>query len=314
MNGNSTRWFIHDGLRWPNGKPPRLPGTVPLLPRIAYGFARALPRGYGRLMRLGALRWQSMQDVVVDIELCGPMCLDLRETVCHALLKYGCYPHQAALDRILSTLVKQDTVAFDIGANIGWYSCLMHRLTQGSGTIVAVEPMPRALRLLRKCAESRPTLYVVPSAIGEASGSAHLCEAESLNTSQVTYSNEGEVEVVTIDGLAARFGQPEVIKIDVEGAEMMALRGARNTLSHERPPIVFFEYIEENAAAFGSYSLSELVDTLSPGDYRVFRLGYDAQLYPINLAEADGGLTNDYAAVPIGRLSEVRAVCAVEVC
>ena len=292
---------------------PRLPQVVPLLARVAFAFARTLPRGYGRLMRLGADHWPCMQNVVVDFNLCGPMCLDLRETVCHALLKYGCYPHQSALDRIVSAVVKPGMVVFDIGANIGWYTCLMHRLAQGRGLCVAVEPMPRALRLLRKCAESRPIVQVVPCAIGEASGYAQLCEAKSLDVSQVRFSGTGEVEVVTIDGLAARFGHPDVIKIDVEGAELMAFRGAAQALSSVRPPFIFFEYIQSNTAAFGSYTLLKLIETLKPGKYSIFRLGNDARMHAIDSLNEDGCLTSDYVAVPHGRLSEVSAFRAVEV-
>jgi FkbM family methyltransferase len=235
------------------------------------------------------------------------MCLDLRESVCTVLLKYGCYPHQVAEDRIVSSIVKPDTVVFDIGANIGWYSCLMHRLTKGRGVIVAVEPMPRALRLLRKSADSRSDIQVVPCAIGEASGYAHLCEARFLDFSQVQYSSAGEVQVVTIDDLAGQFGHPDFIKIDVEGAELMALRGAVQTLSNARPPFILFEYIPANTAGFGAYTLVQLVETLRPGHYSIFRLGHDAQMHSIDAPNEDGHLTNDYLAVPPGRLREVRA-------
>jgi FkbM family methyltransferase len=240
------------------------------------------------------------------------MCLDLRESVCTVLLKYGCYPHQVAEDKIVSTIVKPDTVVFDIGANIGWYSCLIHRLTQGRGVIVAVEPMPRALRLLRKSADSRSNVHVVPCAIGEASGHAGLREAKLLDVSQVQYSSAGEVEVVTIDDLAARFGHPDFIKIDVEGAELMAFRGAVQTLSNTRPPFILFEYIPTNAAAFGAYTLVQLVEALRPGNYSIFRLGHDAQMHPIDGPNEDGHLTSDYLAVPPGRFCEIRAFGAGE--
>jgi FkbM family methyltransferase len=241
------------------------------------------------------------------------MCLDLRESVCTILLKYGCYPHQVAEDRLLSTIVKPNMVVFDIGANIGWYSCLMHRATKGRGVIVAVEPMPRALRLLRRTADSRPPIQVVPGAIGEATGYAQLCEAKLLDLSQVRYSRAGQVEVVTIDDLAARFGHPDLIKIDVEGAELMALRGAVGTLSHSSPPLILFEYIPTNAAAFGGYTLTQLVETLKPGAYSVFRLTDDARLHRIDEPNGVGRPTNDYLAVPTSRLCEVRAFNAAEV-
>ena len=104
----------------------------------------------------------------------------------------------------------------DIGANIGWYSCLMHRATKGRGVIVAVEPMPRALRLLRRTADSRPPIQVVPGAIGEATGYAQLCEAKLLDLSQVRYSRAGQVEVVLsmiwLHGLAIQISSRLTLK------------------------------------------------------------------------------------------------------
>jgi FkbM family methyltransferase len=282
-----------------------------VLPRLACEAAWALPRGWSRLLRLAARYMPSLRDIAVDIDICGPMCLDLRETVCSALIKYGYYPHQVAEDRIISAIVKPDMMVFDIGANIGWYSCLAHGLLQGRGKVAAVEPMPRALRLLRNSARSRPLIEVVPSAIGEARGRARLLEAKLLDTSQVDYSGAGEVDVVTIDELAARFGHPDVIKIDVEGAELAAFRGAAQTLSNARPPLIMFEYIPGNVAAFGAYTLLQLIEPLRQGSYSIFRLGHDARLYPIDCAQ-DGQLTNDYLAAPPGRLGEVRAFFPAE--
>jgi FkbM family methyltransferase len=260
-------------------------------------------------MRLAASRWPSLREIVVDIDICGPMCLDLRESICNPLLKYGFYPHQVAEDRIVAMIVRPGMVVFDIGANIGWYSCLVDRMMRGRGVIAAVEPMPRALRLLRKNASSRPLVRVVPCAIGAAPGFVRLCEAERLDVSQVRYQSAGEVEVVTIDDLALRFGYPDFIKIDVEGAELMAFHGAARTLSKSRPPYILFEYVPTNAAAFGAYPLTQLVEILKPGNYSVFRLSHDARLRPITFSSRDRDLTNDYLAVPPGRLDEVHECC-----
>jgi len=153
----------------------------------------------------------------------------------------------------------------------------------------------------------------VPCAIGEASGYADIYEAKALDQLQVHFSNAGEVKVMTIDDLASRFGHSDLIKIDVEGAELMAFRGAEKTLSHMRSPIVLFEYIPTNAAAFGSHALMELIEVLGPGNYCVSMLGHDAQPCPIDASDEDGHLTNDYVAVPAGRLPEVRVFRAGEV-
>ena len=65
-------------------------------------------------------------------------------------------------------------------------------------------------------------------------------------------------------------------------------------------------------AAFGAYTLMQFVETLRPGKYSIFRLSHDAQMHPLDGPNGDGHLTNDYLAVPPGRLCEIRAFAAVE--
>jgi len=286
---------------------------LPLLPRLVCEAVRAIPRGWSRILPLVAHCAPCLRDVVLDIDICGPMHMDLRESVCNILLRYGYYPHQQAEDRIVSYIVKPDMIVFDIGANIGWYSCLIHRLTEGRGRIIAVEPMPRALRLLRGSAVSRANIRILPCAIGEASGYGHLCEAGSLDLSRVSYSSVGDVEVVTIDDLAARFGQPDFIKLDVEGAELAAFRGAVKTLSGAHPPYILFEYIPANTIEFGTYPLMQLLETLKLGSYSCFRIGHEAQLYPIGASTESTLLTNDYLAVPPHGVSNIRSIATKEV-
>jgi FkbM family methyltransferase len=250
-------------------------------------------------MMLAASIYPSLQSVAVEIDGCGLMTLDLRESVCTQLFKYGYYPHQLGADHLVRQIVGAGAVVFDIGANIGWYSCLIDTVAQGQIRVVAVEPAPRAVCLLTKNASHR-NIEVIACAIGEASGSADLVERSTLDLAQVRFCKSGKIRVVTIDDLATRFGQPQLIKIDVEGAEMLAIRGALKTLRHREPPYVLFEYISANTFMFGGYPLTELVELFREAGYSVLRIARTGQTAPLDSTADPAVLTNDYLAVPPG--------------
>ncbi len=98
--------------------------------------------------------------------------------------------------------------------------------------------------------------------------SSHLsCVAGNTDAGGVRYCEP--VVTVTMDWCAEMFGVPEVIKIDVEGAEYMVLRGGRKTL--ESGPTLICEVNSENAAAVtdllhaAQYQLHDL-DNLDGGE------------------------------------------------
>jgi hypothetical protein len=105
---------------------PLLPSGVPWVCRKLCYVARKL-RGYGRTLPALAKVWSTLQEVVVDTDYCGPVCLDLRESVCIPIFVHGCYRHQVPEDRILNHLLKAGMRVFDIGANIGYYTIFISR-------------------------------------------------------------------------------------------------------------------------------------------------------------------------------------------
>ncbi len=228
------------------------------------------------------------------------MTLDLRESVCIPLFVHGVYLHQTAEDDFVRIAVQKGTCVFDVGANIGYYTRLLSRLVGEDGMVVALEPMPRALRLLRRNVADLPNVSVMPVAIGESNDLyADLREAAKLDVSSVAFGTTGSTPVLSIDSLAATVKPPAFVKIDVEGAELPALRGAHRVLSQIKP-IVMFEYIPSTATCYGASHLQDLLDCFA-GGYNFFRIGKPLRLLPVNSTETDN---NNYAAIPndaIGR-------------
>lgn len=146
--------------------------------------------------------------------------------------------------------VEPGDVVIDCGANVGAYS--RHALDSGASLVVAVEPSPMNVASLEKnfakeIGEGR--LVVVPKAVWNEPGTMMLqtFEHSVLDTLVMPDRVEGrgkvktevEVELVTIDSIVAELGleRLDVLKMDIEGAERHALRGAFDTIRRFKPTL-----------------------------------------------------------------------------
>lgn len=169
--------------------------------------------------------------------------------------------------------LKPGSVFFDIGANVGYYTVLASKILGPAGKIVAVEPSPRIVEVLEEnvAREARSPVIVEALAVGAEPGRArlHFDESESGASYLGPDGGDGdEVEVVTLDVLAARHGLPDVIKADVEGLEGDLLTGGRRTLE-DGGPAVFMEFAPQNF----SRSRTSLIDALKHLEAIGYRFG-----------------------------------------
>jgi FkbM family methyltransferase len=149
---------------------------------------------------------------------------------------------------------------YDLGANIGFFSLLGARLVAEQGRVVAFEADPEIAARLREHVEynkfrsvtiaekavwsraSKVFFERVDSAASPDRGLGHVAAAPTSNTI--------EVEAVTLDDFARIYGPvPDLIKCDVEGAEVDVLHGAQMLLAEKRPTMVCEIHGEENRHA-----------------------------------------------------------------
>jgi FkbM family methyltransferase len=151
---------------------------------------------------------------------------------------------------IAQHLVKGKTF-YDIGANIGFFSVLAARLVGESGLVYSFEPVPENAAAIRRNARLNGfnNVTVLEQAVSVSSGSANMLltghpGGAQLDTARgflVTPSRQIIVPTVSIDGLLAEgsIKPPDVVKLDVEGVELDALRGMSGTLKSIKPIVVF---------------------------------------------------------------------------
>jgi len=155
-------------------------------------------------------------------------------------------PELAVLDR----LVRPGAVAVDVGASYGIYTCVLARLVGPVGRVYAFEPAAEAAAVLRRNVERNGLGWVKvhQAACADAPGAAILRHEPDPSRNWLTPAGDGEpVPVVRLGDLVER---ADFIKLDIEGAEEFAFRGAGRLLEASRPAIVF-EINPEAAAKQG---------------------------------------------------------------
>lgn len=175
---------------------------------------------------------------------------------------------------LLRRLISPGMTVFDIGANIGIYTTFLARLVGASGRVVAFEPEQRNVDRLRTAVRTYEQVEVVHAAVSDRSGILNLYVADDLNVDHRTYA-PGEhrrkcvqVQAVALDDFVADYCPIDVVKMDIQGAELAALRGALQLLSSDSPPVLLLEYWPFGLTRAGDEP-TELIRLLKSKDFEI---------------------------------------------
>ena len=157
---------------------------------------------------------------------------------------HGCWlgTYEPQTRHWLQAVLGPGKVFFDIGANVGFFTLLGSRIVGEAGAVVAFEPLPENLGALKVHVRlnGARNVNVVAAAVSDRAGRERFGPVD--NPAMGGRAPEGSIEVVTValDDLVREGAvrRPDVLKIDVEGAELRVLAGARRTLEEARPAIV----------------------------------------------------------------------------
>ena len=182
--------------------------------------------------------------------------LDPRDSL--RLSVYGVY------EPFESQLIQQETnpgsVVVDIGANIGYYTLMLARRVGESGRVFAFEPDPTNFALLKKNVEANGYRNVVleQKAVSNATGKLKLYMSdESAGDHRIYDTGDArrmiEIEAITLDDYFAQQGiAVNCIKMDIQGAEWVALQGMSALLSQTGHVKLFMEYWPSGLKRFGA--------------------------------------------------------------
>ncbi|WP_230467764.1 FkbM family methyltransferase [Lujinxingia vulgaris] len=190
---------------------------------------------------------------------------------------------------LLHHLLEPDHVFIDIGANHGEFTVVAARQVP-RGRVVAFEPNEAIHRRLRFNIESNDFDNVTLSTLGlsESPGVARIYEAAERFDDGTTHlglatlyptDQRGqvvqEIELTTLDAFVEDAGldRVDLIKIDIEGAELSALKGAHTVLSGFRPNIIL--ELNQGTCKSAGYTMDDLLDLLADYGYTFFEIVAD---------------------------------------
>ena len=201
-----------------------------------------------------------------------------------ATFKISGYPEfirfQSLMDErhVAEHLIEQlskDDVFYDIGANVGLYTCLVANMLPPE-QILAAEPHPENVRRLRENLQhNNSSATICEAAIGAESGVAEL-ELHGNQAGEGKHALAGadaeetiRIDVVTADELSELITPPTVIKIDVEGAEALVLQGLEPLLADCRP--VYCEIHPEDIQRYDS-AINEIYELMESYGFQAHQL------------------------------------------
>jgi FkbM family methyltransferase len=218
---------------------------------------------------------------------------------------------------LLTKLIREGDIAFDIGANFGWYSCHLAQIVGEAGRVHIFEPtnaideLKSNLTLNRL--ESRCVLNQV--ALGEKEGTETLFIPEKLGTAfaslrEHSYSRTRSicVPVQRLDDYvtANKIRDIAFMKADVEGAEYLVLKGAENVLK-QYSPVIMLELQKVHTEYFG-YSPEELISYLEGLGYHLFEIDKDKFGSVKKVSEFDSTDNYNFLAVQNAGILKARGV------
>lgn len=190
------------------------------------------------------------------------------------LIYYGLPWRPARLRRLYRAYIQPGDVAFDIGAHVGNRTRVLAQL---GAQVIAVEPQPALVGVLRRLYGRDRRVTIVAAAVGADVGTADLYISRRTPTvssvapawiarvgatpgfAGVRWEAPQRVAQTTLDALIAQHGRPAFCKIDVEGHEAAVLAGLSQPL-----PALAFEYVP--AALHAAHACLDRLAAL--GDYR----------------------------------------------
>jgi len=221
---------------------------------------------------------QRVGDVVIKLDHAGKMKLNTGEYIDRWLFSSADF--EPLIVDLIKKFLSTNENFLDLGANIGYFSLIASRRIGVNGTVYAFEPTPSTLeqltenirlnnlnniKIFKKAVSNTNgfSTFKTPAGTVRNSGRSSLRLIEEAST-------EIKVETVTIDSMLDQLEKIKVIKMDIEGAEGLALDGMVGLIRRDRP-IIIMELTDHFLRQLG-YSSELILLFFRNQDYKIFSL------------------------------------------
>jgi FkbM family methyltransferase len=243
--------------------------------------------------------------------------IQLREEVSQQLFLYGGY--EETLTLAVMRALSPGSVFFDVGAHYGYFSVLASRFVGGHGRVVAFEPGPSAFSKLSINLSGRENCECHQKAVWRVSGPLSFNDAGDdrsafsstsdlrlVSGSRSDGTTAVEVDATSLDDFVRRTDlRPDVIKIDVESAELDVIMGAQEILATCRPMLTIEVGDFPQLIQRGVPTSRTVLEALIERDYDLFEARMDG-LEPHRLREDLYEYDNIVALPKSTRFAELR--------
>ena len=182
------------------------------------------------------------------------------------------YEYEKLETELISKL--KPKVFIDVGAHIGYYTMLVHKV--GAEKIIAIEPDPRVFKILNRAIKANKLENIITinrAAYNKSNVTVelHLSTKSGLSSifssSHLTKTRGGtaSVKTITLDEVVRKLNLDKIdlVKIDVEGAEVYVLSGAQKVINQFRP-LLLVEVLEANRKNVFEFLMAEKYIRLGP--------------------------------------------------
>ncbi len=149
---------------------------------------------------------------------------------------------------LLRKIVFQGAVVVDVGANIGIYTEFLSRCVGPTGLVHSFEPSPDNFKRLFAVTRNLSNVRLTQAAVGERSGECKLYVSDELNVDHRAYKTDGDsrravsTEMVALDDYFKPGQRVDLIKMDIQGYELHALRGAQRVVQENPDTNLLIEF------------------------------------------------------------------------
>lgn len=197
----------------------------------------------------------------------------------------------------LRAVCKPGSTIVDLGANIGWFTLAAAQIVGSSGAVFAFEPAPGIFRRLSQNVAlnrdaSRGSIALVNKAVGDCEGEVAFYESTDGNSGLSSMRDIGSackerviVPVVVLDSMLGLLPSVRLVKMDIEGAEVKALRGMRALVERDHP-VLMIEVTDRFLRQMGS-SAKDLCELVEGWGYAVYRRDANGDLKEVTSAPAE---------------------------